>query len=376
MIKDKKLSLRLGILAGLVSISLIGATAGSLAWYAYSRVVTFSFIGTSVSSSSLLSVGLIDEDECFDSTDLATWDLAYETVEKGSEDVTVIFSKSRNGFEVNALRKYLTHYEYAVDRLYPVTSKGRAIDATGELQLFKAPESTETSFANRAPHSNYVYLPFVFKVDSDNTDYVVNKNIWITDSVVQAQRSIEDSIRVYVDGQNKFLMKPFDTENRTGSTKVGGLLDLDGDGYYDYNSSTNTEYCYGSFGSAPTISDSGYPNDEAHNQLVDINETGANTASTFLAKHRPGVLYATSFPNPGPDLAYYYSYGKVKPSVDGNGNYVSNANGGLAVARTGADNGYAFADFTIYIEGWDHSIIDSNAGYDFNLGLTFEVDRI
>ena len=60
MIKEKKLSLRLGILAGLISLATLGSTAGTLAWYAYSRTVSFSYVGTTVASSSLLNVGLVD----------------------------------------------------------------------------------------------------------------------------------------------------------------------------------------------------------------------------------------------------------------------------------------------------------------------------
>ena len=373
MKKNKKLSLRLGFMAGLVSISLLGTTAGSLAWYAYSHNVSFSYVGTSVSSSSILSIGLIDDEFYFNANDLNLYNLKREAVTKGTKTYSVVFAQSRSGFSLTALRKYLTDSPYAVDKLRPVTTKERAIDATGDLELWTSPEFSETSFTTRADTSEYVNLPFVFKIGSDSIASIQNKNVWITDAVVTAQQGIEDSVRVYVDGNNKFLMKPADDENRTGSTKVGGLLDLDGDGFYDYNSSLNTEYCYGSFGASPEMSNTGYPNDAEHAVLDDINGTGKNVGSTFLAKHLPGI-YTASFPNPGPKIAEYYAYGKVKPGYDNEGNFVSDSSGGISIATTDS-NGIAFATLTIFIEGWDHSVIDTAAGYEFNLGLRFEVDR-
>ena len=60
MRKDKKVSLGLVGLAVLTATALLATTAGSLAWYAYSRNVYFSFVGTSVAKSALLNIGLVD----------------------------------------------------------------------------------------------------------------------------------------------------------------------------------------------------------------------------------------------------------------------------------------------------------------------------
>ena len=48
MTKEKKLSLRLGLLAGVTGLALLASTAGSLAWYAFSRTVSLSYVGTSI----------------------------------------------------------------------------------------------------------------------------------------------------------------------------------------------------------------------------------------------------------------------------------------------------------------------------------------
>ena len=52
---------------------------------------------------------------------------------------------------------------------------------------------------------------------------------------------------------------------------------------------------------------------------------------------------------------------------------------GIPIANTGtnADNyGIGYSTMTIFIEGWDHTVIDKAVGYSFNLGLRFEINRI
>ena len=373
---NKKLTFSLIALASLVTTALFGTVAGSLAWYAYSRAVTFSYIGTSVSSSSLLNVGLEDNSYYFSNNDLNEYNLIRENVTEGGVQKSIVFSQSRNGFSLMALRKYLLKAGCAVDKLVPVTTKNRAIDATSNLTLYKAPEFSETSFNTEAGLSEYAVLPFAFRVLGDNSQAIGDKNVWLTDSVVEAEHGIQDSVRVFVNGSSKFLFKPADSANSIGTTKVGGLLDLDGDGYYDYNTSNGTEYLYGSFSSQPTISQTGYPTGEGYDILKNVNGvTDTSEGSTFLAKHFPGMKYVDSFEGSTPLIAQYYNFGKVKPSIDASGNYVADANGGLAVAKTSTTTGIAYASFTIFIEGWDHSVIDSAAGYEFNLDLRFEVDR-
>ena len=251
MSKEKKLSLRLGLLAGVTSLAMLGATAGSLAWYTYSRSVLFSFVGTTVASSSLLNIGLVDNEGYFDSNDLTTYDLQEEEVTEGTETNRIVWSRSRSGFSLLALRYYLEKSPYAVDKLYPVTTKARTYDATTSFALYRSPEFSETDFTNLADQNAYTVLPFAFRVIDETSSYVAGKNVWLTDATVGADHDAESSVRVYVDGANKFLMQPSEEHNVVGSTKVGGLLDLIGDGIYDRDTNTNKEYCYGVFSNSP-----------------------------------------------------------------------------------------------------------------------------
>ena len=371
MAKDKKLSIGLAILSGVTATALIASTAGSLAWYAYSRSVTFSFVGTTVASSTLLNVGLVDENGYFSDDDLIEYDLAREE----HDGKTICFSKSKNGFSLAAIRKYLFESPNAVDKLFPVTTQERTLEDQSDLELYKSPEYSETNLTIEAKPSDYVVLPFAFKIIDDQAQYIEGKQVWLTESVCKAQADIQDSVRVFIEGTNKkFLMKPADQVNRTGKTKVGGLLDLDGDGFYDFSKSSFEEYCYGKFEQTPVLT-ANYPDDPAHDKLININGTGdSDEASTFYAKHLPGSSYVASWGNARPLEAEYYAFGKVKPSIQTNGQYVVGESG-MPICSTTSGSKIGYATFTIFVEGWDHSVIDKVAGYSFNLGLRFEIDR-
>ena len=102
--------------------------------------------------------------------------------------------------------------------------------------------------------------------------------------------------------------------------------------------------------------------------------TDTSEKSTFYAKHAPGVSYLENLTSVAPKVAEYYCFGKVKPDVKENGEYYAGSHG-LPICSTSSGSKIGYSTFTIYIEGWDHSVVDKAAGYQFNLGLKFEIDR-
>ena len=376
MNKNKKLSLRLGLFAGLISIALLGSTAGSLAWYAYSRNVTISYVGTSVATSALLNIGLVDNDNYFSASDLETYNLEEQSVTESSGTNRIVWSKSRTGFSLEALHHYLDQSPHATDKLRPVTTGSRAFDDSSDLLLYRSPEVSEIEFDDLAEQDAYTVLPFAFRIIDENSEYVSNKSVWLTESVVDTEQpGLETSVRVYVDGANKFLMQPYLETNSVSSTKVGGILALGPGGYYDRDTSTNKEYCYGEFENTPVYSATGYSGPD---ELVNVNGVSdTSEQTTFLAKHFPGVL-VPDIDAAVPKVQTHAGIGKIKPSVRPNGElYHDDVNGnGYAVATTSESSKVGYASFTIFVEGWDHAVIDQNANYSFNLGLKFEIDRI
>ena len=372
MKKNKKLSLRLGILAVLASLGILGTTAGSLAWYAYSREVSLSFVGTTISSSALLNVGLVDNDGYFSAEDLSTYGLERTSATDGSETNSIVWSKSREGFSLLALRYYLGKSVYAISELKPVTTGSRTYDSSADFKLYRSPEFSETSINHISDPDSYVRLPFAFRVLDESSEYVAGKNVWLTDAVVEAEENAQSAIRVYVDGANKFLMQPSDETNAIGETKVGGVLSIGPSEYYDYNSTTNEEYWYGEYVSAPTYH--GLADDE-YDVIDNMNDVEDDTIiTTFNAKHMPGTLVPTATAK----VQEHAGFGKVKPSINASGQlYTDIENGnGIPVALTSAESKVGYTTLTIFAEGWDHAIIDQKAGFSFNLGLKFEIDRI
>ena len=379
MKKEKKLSVRLGLMAGLISLAMLGSTAGSLAWYAYSRTVSLSFVGTTIASSSLLNVGLIDDEGIFEQQDLVDYNLDRRQSSSGPNSHSIVWSKSRNGFSLLAIRHYLSHAHYAVSTLKPVTTGSMAYNAyNGEddsFVLYRSPEFGETEFTHAAQKDAYVYLPLAFRVLDEDSELVPNKNIWLTDAGVTADQHAEGTVRVFVDGTNHFLMKPSDKRNSVSGTKVGGLLSLGPSDYYDVGAG-NKEYCYGEFTNEPnysTLSDDQYDVFSNDNHV----EETSDESTTFYAKHQPGVL-VPNIDEASPKEQKHAGVGLIKPSVSADGElYHDDTNGnGYPIANTSGEGNIGYANFTIFIEGWDHSVIDQKAGYEFNLDLKFEIDRI
>ena len=63
----------------------------------------------------------------------------------------------------------------------------------------------------------------------------------------------------------------------------------------------------------------------------------------------------------------------MRPEIDtSNGHFIN----GKPIAITDSTSKIGYSTLTIYLEGWDHSVIDQAIGYQFNLGITFEIDRV
>ena len=97
--------------------------------------------------------------------------------------------------------------------------------------------------------------------------------------------------------------------------------------------------------------------------------------STFYADHRIGMdgYDRTAFSSYiTPHVAHYETLKSIGPSDNGAGVL----SGGTPLCVT-ADDDYCLASLptTIYLEGWDHSVIDAEISHKFNLGLQFQINR-
>ena len=119
--------------------------------------------------------------------------------------------------------------------------------------------------------------------------------------------------------------------------------------------------------------------DEDHHQsttassgIIDFNNTGNTTElSTFTSRYYKGTYHPASFTDIGAKYQYYETLGTVKPTdVSG---ILSE---GKPLCATDLTYGVADLDLTVWLEGWDHHVIDKENQHSFNLGLQFQITRL
>jgi len=390
---SKKLNVALVVMSSCIAAGIFGTISGTLAWYVNSTRVTLSFTGTSVRSSLSLQIGIVDNNNIFTDTDLANYNLFREDQDEHGDDLcdgnSIVWNKS-SSLVSDVIATYLagTHL-YAINELSPVSSKSRNYSDTNPLSLYEAPKASNLNPTALAYKACYVVIPFAFKVLSNEDVLLANKEVWLSDALTESDvTNVDKAIRLHVynnhgkDENNEikhdsFIINP--NSNEDGATTVAGLLNLDGDDSYDYNASNGQEYIYGEVdGMTPTYSATEYKDTTGYDEdaIYDVNGTNDDSGNitTFTAKHNKNCkpienwdTLKTKF-----KTAQYYGMNSVKPAVAANGSYT----GGKPVAYTDSDCKIGYANLTIWLEGWDHTIIDTAVGHRFNLSLTFEVNKI
>lgn len=418
--KKHSLNFILVSLACLTVASLAGSSLGTLAWYAYNTRATVSYQGTAVQKAEQLQIGLY-------------WGAANKAgdpkmVQYGAEELEVIgdssyyFMPIGSGFSATAMSYYLSQNGHATSELVPVTSGAYGNEGDpAQFGLWRAPLDTYEQF-NRfsANRTYYVKIPFVFRVMTNDGTPVAGSKIWLTDVVAEATSQnnnngvdVAEAIRLYNEPLqsespavtlNKFLLNPTATDN--GFDYVAGVLNLGGtDGYYDYDVHNNIEYVYGekdetafAAAKAAVLAGEGY----AFDTWGDPNGTGADTTkpeaeqvgTTFYAKHKKNVKgYANYLANVNETQvdfrkkASYKCFNTVRPKENATtgewdqGDPLAYTETVIKNTATSETTCIGRCNLTIYLEGWDHCIIDQLLGEDghgapFNLGLQFEINRV
>ena len=205
-----------------------------------------------------------------------------------------------------------------------------------------------------AKSNQYVYIPLVFRYEDELSlgSYVPNLDIHITECNVGTSMDNQElykAVRVYANsGSHGYIINP--SASQDDVNVVGGVLDLNHDGFYDYDD-TGHEVVYGesltsTYLNEPTPQDQTIPKAER---------------TTFNAGHKRGVyqIDKDSFE------AKTVSYHRLSKFTD------------REVAVTTTDSNYynmAKLGLTIYVEGWDSHVVDQEYNSSFNIDFTFEVD--
>ena len=302
-----------------------------------------------------------------------------EDTDLASGNTRYFFSKAGAGLPEHTIATYLRiQGDYSVNTLYPVTTRQHQIG--DELKLYQPLIYGVADNNELTDTSKYVKIPFIFRVVTLNEDQPVkNQYIWLTHVGLAAsspESHIKEAIRLYMDnGSTQYLINPSDTStNAVGATKVFGLLDLNKDGFYDTNDD-GKEIVYGQY--------TGTPNDTftptADTTPANVNGVSDTTNQTsFYAKHKAEKTCFNSLSGIDTSdgingLAQYRPMGYMIPQDKPSGFDEYDK----AICQTANDdNALAELDMTIYLEGWDHTVVDEELAYGFNLGLQFQINFV
>ena len=401
MRKPNSKNLVLGFLGLCTVLSIGGAVSSSLAWYAYATRAALIYSGTSVFDNGQLQIGVKSEVEI---SDLVA-DGMEEEIVNGSY---YYFAPAGEGLSSEYLQTYLKARNYAAVELYPVTSgQYDPNDQNHNAHALLTPPSSENPHPNvtnnRASTMSYSFFTFAFKVYStDNLGhktFIPNCELWLTYVKTRASKTssgnVSQSLRMYIQrdesnygANNGFLFNPSSKTN--GETKVGGLLNLGYDEYYDFDD--NGEILYGDYSikegyNTTGISDGPYTGDD---NIVDINnkwswdikentEENRNAyADSFTAAHSPyAPKYFANLDNLDIKTAKYFGTDYVIQTKNSEGELVNPEGRKTSVCITGDENVNCIGEFdaTIYLEGWDFSVVDQEQSHQFDFQLRFETNK-
>ena len=396
MKKINPLKFVIGILGLSTVAALVGSISGTVAWYAYSTRALVSYTGTSVQSTTQLQIGL-KSDVVVDFTTNA--DLIEDVQFSGDPNHYYFMRVGSGGLPAAVINDYLSTKGYATNVLEPLSSyaynTGEDIDLRNR-PVTGLPDSPKTE----AEITKYVEIPFAFRVLSSRTinpTYVENHEIFLSGASAIAAPNLEgnttgniihNSIRLYIDRTNgdNYIFNPSSEDD--GKDACAGVLNLTGGSignqYFDYDNDPASptymqELLYGDYEwkegksrenslSGPSEQDSG---------LIDVNNTGnTDVETTFTSRHRRGVKYFTDLANCiTPHYANYLGTDTVFPTKN---NVTGNLESSYAVCKTGNAANHYLGTFNmkVYLEGWDHSVVDSQLQNKFYLGLQFEINIV
>ena len=375
MKKFNPTKLLFGFLGLATFASLAGTVSGSLAWYAYSTRATLSYTGTSIEKTAQLQIGIISPNV-----------VPFVASDKMTEDIDLYdganhfyFAPVGIGLSSTVLNKYLEANHYATNYLIPVTSG--TYSRGDAFSLKKAPNPMSGDIHNNvaADIDHFAYFQFVFRVAKTTTGYFDDQELWLTDAEARASYAnggnVSNAVRIYIDRgpeyEDDFIFNP--TATSASQTKVGGLLDIDSDGYYDYNDS-GEEMLYGQFDNDSGISGAGY---DGNDEIDDINGSNSTSLNTFTAKHAQGMKYYSSLSGCGIKTAKYESVTSIAPKTSNGKLENFDENHPTSICKTKAsDNHLARVNMTVYLEGWDFSVVNEEIYHMFDVGLTFEINKV
>lgn len=339
----------------LFNVSLAAIVCGTFAYYSYAARAGLEkqYHGTTIGDTGSLQAGLVSDIQLDDYLD---YDLAEDARTLANEGKFIYWCKEK--IEAETINYVVSNNGYATTILSPVTTGefNQSNNNINNFKLFTRPlykkNYSTNGTAYLATKGSYSRLNFVFRYEdvANIGQYLPNYDIFLYGCDLESAdegHDIHKAARFYFrNGYEGYLINP--TSSSDGQTAVGGVLDLDADGFYDYTATR--EIIYGeansySYNSEVTSEDGNIP----------VEET-----TTFVANHKKNIR-AVNEETFEPKYANYTSIEK----------FTSRAK---TISKTDPNyHNLGRFDLFIFYEGWDTHLINQEAGFGFNLDLAFGV---
>lgn len=356
--------------------SAVGAGIGTIAWYSYQKSADVAFTGTSINNSDLIELGFRTtrrlNDETLDKRE-EFGDLTFEgfydaVISAGQLEIETVTVNGETNYVYwmhgTHLQDFVKNFEIAtntaVDKLPAITTgyyySGMQNEDWGGFK--SCPTAHNPNYSGLAGKNSYTYLPLAFRVLSgtDMSSYVENEDIYLssfdtTDLVASSTiPNLSEGVRCKVDyptvtdHSEDFVFDPHMSDDY--NLKVGGALNLDRDIYYDYMD--GKEVAYGEFDGELIYSDA-----TTENPTMTFDE-----CTTFDANHSK--------------QAKILDDSNAKTCETKGNSIINPAMNGSPIVTTSND-GIGYLDLSIYLEGWDHHVLDQTLNHTFSLSIGFSI---
>ena len=339
------------------NVTLAGLVCGTFAWYTYATRASLSpYRGTTVANMGELQIGLVCNTRLLQPR-------KYGLQPHNSEDNPIangkfIYWSTSDSLDAKAINYVVNTNGYATTTIEPTTSASNdAVNSYG-FHLYKKPtvfQNYSTTPHYYAEKSSYVLIPFVFRIagssdieeDEDFGNVYLSNCTLFTSNDAFDDGELHKAVRFYVKHKRgSYIVAP--SYSGDGETEVGGILDLDLNGFYDYGEDKK-EIVYGehegdfSYLSDPTPTDGTLTNQEI---------------TSFYSNHKQDV-YAVDETTLVPKTVSYYGLSRL-----------TSREFPIAVSDAYYE-GYSYGELMVYLEGWDKHVIDQEQESAFNLDLSF-----
>lgn len=357
----------------LIALSLVtvlvgfGSASATYAWYQLNLTKSISLRGTSLGHSAGLQIGFVTDADLSSITELTKYTPEDASADYGGSLYFLNTSqedqdKNKNqSLTSDIVSRVLNIEGYSSSDIYPITpgarEAGEKIDAFYEPPGYK---STFESYHPAATKKEYIHLGLAF-LTMTNDGNPVPSNVYLEDYAFSATQNANEAVRFYFespigDFNLAEVFKPASSE--AGTTRVGGPLDLDQDGVYDYLNGKEVFY-----GQKKDGTDVQYGEKYA-SSLKGV--TAVPNYDCFQAGNRDAGVEPLVNVDDYAATSFYDTLDKfvVDPSVKASKN--------RPIAHSD-NNGIALLNIDIYLEGWDTHTVNQTVGAEVGATFSFTV---